>query len=109
MKRLLALAALLVLVVTAGGCGGGSSSSSGPVNVVVWHGYEDIEGKAMKDAAARFNATHPDIHVTVQNYGNADYALQKVLTRSAAAPTPTSPTCTARGRPTSRAARRPST
>ncbi|MDX6522094.1 MAG: multiple sugar transport system substrate-binding protein [Gaiellales bacterium] len=80
MKRLLALAALLTLVVAAGGCGGGSSSSSGPVNVVVWHGYEDVEGKAIKDAAARFNATHPDIHVTVQNYGNADYALQKVLT-----------------------------
>ena len=31
-------------------------------------------------AAKRFNATHPKIHVTVQNYGNADYALQKVLT-----------------------------
>ena len=48
--------------------------------MTVWHGYEDIEGKAMTDAAARFNATHPKIHVTVQNYGNADYALEKVLT-----------------------------
>ena len=80
MKRLFALAALLILVVAAGGCGGGSSSSSGPVKVVVWHGYEDIEGKAIKDAAARFNASHPGIKVEVQNYGNADYALQKVLT-----------------------------
>ncbi len=81
MKRLLSLAALLILVVAAGGCGGSSSSSSsGPVKIVIWHGYEDVEGKAMKDAVARFNATHPDIHVTAQYYGNADYALQKVLT-----------------------------
>jgi multiple sugar transport system substrate-binding protein len=47
---------------------------------VVWHGYVDVEGKALADAARRFNASHPKIHVTVQNYGNADYALQKVLT-----------------------------
>ena len=81
MKRLLALAALLVLVVAAGGCGGSSgSSSSGRVKVVVWHGYEDVEGKAIKAAAARFNASHPGIQVTLQSYGNADYALQKVLT-----------------------------
>ncbi len=81
MKRLLALTALLILTASAAGCGGSSgSSSSGPVKVVVWHGYEDIEGKAIKDAANRFNASHPDIKVSVQNYGNADYALQKVLT-----------------------------
>jgi multiple sugar transport system substrate-binding protein len=81
MKRLLSVATLLILVVAAGGCGGSSgSSSSGPVKVVVWHGYEDVEGKALKDAANRFNASHPGIKVEVQNYGNADYALQKVLT-----------------------------
>jgi multiple sugar transport system substrate-binding protein len=81
MKRLLALTALLMLVMAAGGCGGSSSSSSsGPVKIVIWHGYEDVEGKAMKDAVARFNASHPDIRVTSQFYGNADYALQKVLT-----------------------------
>ncbi len=79
MRRLFLIAATALLVATAG-CGGSSSSSNGVVNVTVWHGYEDIEGKAMTSAAARFNATHPKIHVTVQNYGNADYALQKVLT-----------------------------
>ena len=78
MRRLFLIAAAALLVASAG-CGG-SSSSNGVVNVTVWHGYEDIEGKAMTSAAARFNATHPKIHVTVQNYGNADYALQKVLT-----------------------------
>ena len=46
----------------------------------MWHGYVDVEGKALDGAAKRFNATHPKIHVTAQNYGNADYALQKVLT-----------------------------
>ncbi len=79
MRRLFLIAATALLVAAAG-CGGSSSSSNGVVNVTVWHGYEDIEGKAMTSAAARFNATHPKIHVTVQNYGNADYALQKVLT-----------------------------
>jgi multiple sugar transport system substrate-binding protein len=70
---------LLILLAAAPSCGGGGSSN-GVVNITVWHGYEDVEGKAIKDAAARFNSTHPKIHVTVQNYGNADYALQKVLT-----------------------------
>ena len=78
MRRLFLIAATVLLVASAG-CGS-SSSSDGVVNVTVWHGYEDIEGKAMTSAAARFNATHPKIHVTVTNYGNADYALQKVLT-----------------------------
>jgi multiple sugar transport system substrate-binding protein len=79
MRRLFLIAAT-VLLVAAAGCGGSSSSSNGVVNVTVWHGYQDVEGKAMTSAAARFNATHPKIHVTVQNYGNSDYALQKVLT-----------------------------
>ena len=78
MRRLFLIAATALLVASAG-CGGSSSSSNGVVNVTVWHGYEDIEGKAMTSAAARFNASHPKIHVTVRNYGNADYALQKVL------------------------------
>jgi len=79
MRRAFLLAALVLLAVAAG-CGGSGSSSGGKTNIVVWHGYEDIEGQAMKDAVARFNATHPTIHVTQQYYGNADYALNKVLT-----------------------------
>src|SRR5262249_5346788 len=81
MKRLLALAALMILVVAAGGCGGSSgSSSSGPVKGGLLHGYQDVEGHAIKASVARFNASHPGIQVTLQSYGNADYALQKVLT-----------------------------
>jgi multiple sugar transport system substrate-binding protein len=80
MRRVLCLVALAAAVI-ASGCGGsGSSSGGGPTNIVLWHGYVDVEGKALAAAAKRFNATHPKIHVTIQNYGNADYALQKVLT-----------------------------
>src|SRR6476619_7096974 len=80
MRRSLALLAVALTVLVAG-CGGGSDSSSGgKTNIVLWHGYVDVEGKALTAAANRFNATHPKIHVTVQNYGNAEYALNKVLT-----------------------------
>jgi len=81
MRRSLLFVAALLLVLVAG-CGGSGSGSSngGRVNIVLWHGYVDIEGRALADEAKRFNATHSKIHVTVQNYGNADYALQKVLT-----------------------------
>ena len=70
------------LVIGAAGCGGSSSGSSsgGVVNITIWHGYVDVEGKAMKTMVAQFNASHPKIHVTPQYYGNSDYALQKVLT-----------------------------
>jgi multiple sugar transport system substrate-binding protein len=78
MRRLFLLATVAVLVLSAG-CGS-SSSSGGTVNIVLWHGYVDTEGRAMSAAAKQFNATHPGIHITVQNYGNSDYALQKVLT-----------------------------
>ena len=80
MRRVLLLAVLAAAVIAAGCGGSGSSSSGGKVNIVLWHGYVDVEGNALNAAAKRFNATHPKIHVTVQNYGNADYALQKVLT-----------------------------
>ena len=80
-RKLFAFAVLAALLVTAAGCGGSSSSSSGGVtNIVLWHGYVDTEGKAMKTMVAEFNASHPKIHVTAQFYGNSDYALQKVLT-----------------------------
>jgi multiple sugar transport system substrate-binding protein len=81
-RKLSAFAVLAVLLVTAAGCGGSSSSSSpgGVTNIVLWHGYVDTEGKAMKTMVAEFNASHPKIHVTAQFYGNSDYALQKVLT-----------------------------
>jgi multiple sugar transport system substrate-binding protein len=80
-RRLYLVTALIAVLSLAASCGGGSGSSGGGrVNIVLWHGYVDTEGKAITAAAARFNASHPKIHITVQNYGNSDYALQKVLT-----------------------------
>ena len=81
-RNLFAFVALAAVLVTAAGCGGSSSGSSsgGVTNIVLWHGYVDTEGKAMKTMVAQFNASHPTIHVTAQFYGNSDYALQKVLT-----------------------------
>jgi multiple sugar transport system substrate-binding protein len=68
-----------------GGCGGSSTSSpsgaskGGHVNIVIWHGYTMIEANTLNKLAKEFNATHPNITVTPQYYGNSDYALQKVL------------------------------
>jgi multiple sugar transport system substrate-binding protein len=45
----------------------------------VWQGYTGVEATAIKKLAQDFNATHHKITVTVQFYGNSDYALQKVL------------------------------
>ena len=64
---------------TGGSAGGSGSSSKGHVNITLWHGYTDVEATSIKALAKQFNATHPNITVTAQFYGNSDYALQKVL------------------------------
>ncbi len=84
MKRpTLILAAVIATVVLVSGCGGSgassNASSNGHVNIVMWHGYTETEAVAIKKLAAEFNASHPSITVSVQSYGNSDYALQKVL------------------------------
>ncbi|HEY2771101.1 MAG TPA: ABC transporter substrate-binding protein [Solirubrobacteraceae bacterium] len=87
MKRLILLIVVCAMVVV--GCGGSSSSSGGGsssntssgghVNITIWHGYTDVEATAIKKLTQEFNATHKNITVTPQFYGNSDYALQKVL------------------------------
>ena len=47
---------------------------------MLWHGYERHRGQGDERRGRQFNATQPKIHITAQNYGNADNALQKVLT-----------------------------
>jgi multiple sugar transport system substrate-binding protein len=87
MKRICLLIITGALIVA--GCGGSGSKSStspsasgstgGHVNITLWHGYTDVEATSIKTLVNEFNATHPNITVTPQNYGNSDYALQKVL------------------------------
>lgn len=72
----IALAAVLASALTA--CGGGDSSS-GPVEIAVWHGYQDTEGKAFKGLVDQYNQEHPDVHVS-ELYSSNDLVLQKVLT-----------------------------
>jgi multiple sugar transport system substrate-binding protein len=50
------------------------------VQIVMWHGYTDVEGKALKAQVDEFNRSQSAVQVKLQFYGNADYALQKVLT-----------------------------
>ncbi len=81
MKHLTLILIAAALLVS--GCGGSGSSSNssghGHVNIVMWHGYTETEAVAIKKLVAEFNASHPNITVSAQSYGNSDYALQKVL------------------------------
>ncbi len=89
MKRVcpLIVAAALALAACGGGGSGGSSGSGGGsgagsgghVKITLWHGYTGVEASSIKALAKEFNASHPNITVTPQFYGNNDYALQKVL------------------------------
>jgi multiple sugar transport system substrate-binding protein len=78
MKRLalVGLAGIVAAVVAAGSLG----ASKSPVTIVMWHGYTDVEGKALKAQIDQYNRSQSAVHVNLQFYGNADYALQKVLT-----------------------------
>jgi multiple sugar transport system substrate-binding protein len=81
-RHALLLLPLLLTAVIAGlmASSVGARPKSTPTQVVLWHGYTDYEGKAIKNAVATFNKTHPNIHVTAQFAAANDYSLQKLLT-----------------------------
>lgn len=72
----IALIAVLAFALTA--CGGGGSSS-GPVEIAVWHGYQDTEGEVFKSLIEQYNKENPDVKVN-ELYSSNDLVLQKVLT-----------------------------
>jgi multiple sugar transport system substrate-binding protein len=82
MRYALTLIALLLATAAVGVTAGsvGARPKATPTQVVLWHGYTDYEGKAINNAVATFNRTHPHIHVTAQFSAANDYSLQKLLT-----------------------------
>ncbi len=82
MIRISFLAALAAAAVLAG-CGGssGDQNSSGPVEITMWHGQDDIAGKVLGQLADDFNRTHKNIKVKATTGGVvADQMRQKVTT-----------------------------
>jgi len=78
MAAAVSLAAALALA----GCGSGGdggSDSGGKTKVVVWDGYEDVQGKNLTALIAQYNKENPDVEVT-QLVSSSDRVLQKVLT-----------------------------
>lgn len=77
-RRRLCIAMVAALAAALTACGGGDSSS-GPVEIAVWHGYQDTEGEVFKGLVEQYNKDHPDVKVN-ELYSSNDLVLQKVLT-----------------------------
>ena len=56
-----------------------SSARAHNVDITVWEGYTDTEGKVFQSLVTAFNNSHPGIHVSTLETSN-DFMLQKVLT-----------------------------
>ncbi|MEN4476048.1 extracellular solute-binding protein [Mycolicibacterium cosmeticum] len=78
-RHRLCIAMVVVLSCLLAACGGGGSSSSGPIEIAVWHGYQDTEGEVFKSLIDRYNKEHPEVKVS-ELYSSNDLVLQKVLT-----------------------------
>lgn len=89
MKRVSVLAAVAVAAVLTAALVAGKvtaastaveSPGADPTEVVLWHGFTDYERTALERQISKFNATNKGVRVRAQFIGNADFALQKVLT-----------------------------
>jgi multiple sugar transport system substrate-binding protein len=90
-KRIAATTVALALG-TVAGCSGDSSGSGGSAKshdaVVVWHGYTDLEAKAIADLGQEWNKAHPDQKVNVTFGGGNDDVLKKTLASFVSGKTP---------------------
>jgi multiple sugar transport system substrate-binding protein len=61
-------------------CSGGSSGSGQSHDaVVMWHGYTEVEAKAITQLGQEWNTAHPDQKVNLTFAGSNDDALKKTL------------------------------
>jgi multiple sugar transport system substrate-binding protein len=74
-----AMAGLVALGAVLAGCGGGSGGGDGGTTITMWHGYTDIEAKAISAQAKEWNADHPKEKVKLVYNGGNDNALQKTV------------------------------
>jgi hypothetical protein len=58
-KAAASLAGLVTLGAALAGCGG-SGSGDGGTTITVWHGYTDVEAKAISAQVKQWNSDHPN-------------------------------------------------
>ena len=76
MRKHLGLAALAL----AGALGLGSGPALA-VDVTIWCWDTNFNGAAMREAAARYNATHPDVNIIIDDSDTQDNIRQKLQTQ----------------------------
>jgi multiple sugar transport system substrate-binding protein len=79
--RITAGAAALALgtLTACSGGGGGSGGSKTAHSIIMWHGYTDVEAKAITQLGQEWNSAHPNEKVNVTFAGANDDALKKTL------------------------------
>ncbi len=77
-KAAAGLAGLITLGAALSGCGGGSGGDDG-TTITVWHGYTDVEAKAISAQVKEWNADHPKEKVKLVYNGGNDNTLQKTV------------------------------
>jgi multiple sugar transport system substrate-binding protein len=76
--RITAGAAVLALGSLAACSGGGDSGKSHDA-IIMWHGYTDVESKAITQLGQEWNTAHPDQKVNLTFAGSNDDVLKKTL------------------------------
>ena len=77
-RRLTAGLVMVLASASLAACGGGGSGSDSST-ITVWHGYTDVEAKALTKLAQQWNDDHPDQQVDLVFDGGNDGALQKTV------------------------------
>lgn len=92
--------ALVALTATLAGCGTAASSTPAttpdkpqaaatPVDITFWHAMSGVNGKMLDELVAKFNDSHPAIHVKAVAQGNYGALNQKEVAALAAGSPPT--------------------